>query len=117
MGGVNNCDGNPDLEVATRLGLRMPQLGRKSNSQAFQRGFCLYYHQYVHQDYGRREMAVFTEEGLQLLMIFLPLHSLDTLIWRLMEVVGGIYVHVTYVENTVRTLVEEVLDHKASILI
>ena len=110
VGCVHHCDGKPDPDVSGYPQVGLLPICSEVFGQLFQRVFYNISQLYVQQDGKRGEVVELLGTGLQVLMIFLPLHCLETLIQIIPEVVDIICVHYIHSNSRVRPLVPEVSD-------
>ena len=110
MSGAHQGDGNPTLEVSTRLLVGLPPLGGQATGYPFQGVRRLHPQQPVHRGNKGREVSTFLEAGLQVHLLLPPFFLVEALLRRLSCMRQGVIVHDTHVVNIVCPLLPEVPD-------
>ena len=110
MSSAHQGDGNPTLDVSTRLRVGLPPLGGQANGYPFQGSCRLHPQKTVHRGYKGGEVSTLLEASLQIHLLLPPLGLVEAILLRFSHVRQGVSVHNTHVVNTVSPLFPEVPD-------
>ena len=110
MSGAHQGDGNPTLNVSTRLLVGLPPLGGQATGYPFQGRPRLHPQQPVHRGYKGGEVSTLLEASLQLHLLLPPFGLVEALLRRLAYIRQGLSVNDTHVVNTFCPLLPEVPD-------
>ena len=114
--GLHQSDGNPTLDVSTRLRVGLFPLWCEATGYPFQGSRRLHPENYINRGDEGWEVSTLLEASLQVHILLTPLRLLQASLGGLLPIGLCISVHNTNVVNTVFPIVTEVPDQKVSLL-